>query len=91
MVFGPSPLWTLFGAWVLALWVLGSIARIGPRTAGLIRVYAMDVQVSLTALNETFVSECVRFPCVHAAATTPAQRLNVSLRSFSSRRISLPR
>src|SRR5712672_584796 len=25
---------------------------------------------------------CVRFPCVHAAATTPAQRLNVSLRSF---------
>jgi hypothetical protein len=23
-----------------------------------------------------------RFPCVHAAATTPAQRLNVSLRSF---------
>jgi hypothetical protein len=24
----------------------------------------------------------VRFPCVHAAATTPAQRLNVSLRSF---------
>jgi hypothetical protein len=24
----------------------------------------------------------VRFPCVHAAANTPAQRLNVSLRSF---------
>src|SRR3984893_13383741 len=24
----------------------------------------------------------VPFPCVHAAATTPAQRLNVSLRSF---------
>jgi len=24
----------------------------------------------------------VRFPCVHAAAITPAQRLNVSLRSF---------
>src|SRR6202011_2116920 len=24
----------------------------------------------------------VRFPCVHTAATTPAQRLNVSLRSF---------
>jgi hypothetical protein len=24
----------------------------------------------------------VRFPCIHAAATTPAQRLNVSLRSF---------
>jgi hypothetical protein len=24
----------------------------------------------------------VRFPCVHAAATTPAQRLNVSLRSY---------
>src|SRR5882724_5294435 len=24
----------------------------------------------------------VRFPCVHAAATTPAQRLKVSLRSF---------
>jgi hypothetical protein len=24
----------------------------------------------------------VRFPCVHVAATTPAQRLNVSLRSF---------
>src|SRR6202042_618354 len=24
----------------------------------------------------------VRFPCVHAAATTPAQRLDVSLRSF---------
>src|SRR4030088_2689208 len=25
---------------------------------------------------------CVRFPCIHAAATTPAQRLNVSLRSL---------
>ena len=25
---------------------------------------------------------CVRFPCVHAAATTPAQRLGVLLRSF---------
>src|SRR5258706_9611891 len=24
---------------------------------------------------------CVRFPCLHAAATTPAQRLDVSLRS----------
>ena len=24
----------------------------------------------------------VRFPCVHAAATTPEQRLNVSLRAF---------
>jgi hypothetical protein len=24
----------------------------------------------------------VRFPCVHAVATTPAQRLDVSLRSF---------
>jgi hypothetical protein len=27
---------------------------------------------------------CVRFPSVHAAATTPARRLNVSLRSFHS-------
>ena len=26
---------------------------------------------------------CVRFPCVHAVATTPAQRLGVLLRSFS--------
>ena len=26
---------------------------------------------------------CVRFPCVHAAATTPAQRLGVLLRSFT--------
>jgi hypothetical protein len=26
---------------------------------------------------------CVRFPCVHAAATTPAQRLGVPLRSFT--------
>src|SRR3989475_8887602 len=26
---------------------------------------------------------CVRFPCVHAAATTPAQRLGVVLRSFT--------
>src|ERR1035437_6067395 len=25
---------------------------------------------------------CVRFPCVHAAATTPAQDLDVLLRSF---------
>src|SRR5262249_13703053 len=25
---------------------------------------------------------CVRFPCVHAAATTPAQRLGVLLRSL---------
>src|SRR5262245_8864235 len=25
---------------------------------------------------------CVRFPCVHAVATTPAQRLGVLLRSF---------
>jgi hypothetical protein len=28
------------------------------------------------------IADHVRFPCVHAAATTPAQRLNVSLRSF---------
>ena len=34
---------------------------------------------------------CVRFPCVHAVATTPAQRLGVSLRSASPSRISLPR
>src|SRR6202011_1404807 len=34
---------------------------------------------------------CVRFPCVHAAATTPAQRLGVLLRSNSPSRISLPR
>src|SRR6266567_92787 len=26
---------------------------------------------------------CVRFPCVHAAATTPAQRLGVLIRSFA--------
>src|SRR5258705_6071775 len=26
---------------------------------------------------------CVHFPCVHAAATTPAQRLGVLLRSFT--------
>jgi hypothetical protein len=26
---------------------------------------------------------CVRFPCVHAAATTPAQRLGVSVRSVT--------
>jgi len=26
---------------------------------------------------------CVRFPCVHAVATTPAQRLGVLLRSFT--------
>src|SRR5580658_8431226 len=26
---------------------------------------------------------CVRFPCVHAVATTPAQRLGVFLRSFT--------
>jgi hypothetical protein len=25
---------------------------------------------------------CVRFPCVHAAATTPAQHLDVLFRSF---------
>src|SRR6516164_6885884 len=34
---------------------------------------------------------CVRFPCVHAVATTPAQRLGVLLRSFTPSRISLPR
>src|ERR1700756_1742939 len=34
---------------------------------------------------------CVRFPCVHAVATTPAQRLGVLLRSASPSRISLPR
>jgi hypothetical protein len=35
-------------------------------------------------VNVTFPRDrpCVRFPCVHAAATTPAQRLDVSLRSF---------
>jgi hypothetical protein len=33
---------------------------------------------------------CVRFPCVHAVATTPAQRLGVSLLIHPSR-ISLPR
>jgi hypothetical protein len=33
---------------------------------------------------------CVRFPCVHAVATTPAQRLGVSLLTHPSR-ISLPR
>src|SRR6266851_6244121 len=33
---------------------------------------------------------CVRFPCVHAAATTPAQRLGV-LFAQSPSRISLPR
>ena len=34
---------------------------------------------------------CVRFPCVHAVATTPAQRLGVVLRSFTPSRVSLPR
>src|SRR5262249_10514313 len=34
---------------------------------------------------------CVRFPCVHAVATTPAQRLGVLLRSFTPSRVSLPR
>src|SRR4030095_4350998 len=34
---------------------------------------------------------CVRFPCVHAVATTPAQRLGVPLRSLPPSRISLPR
>ncbi len=33
---------------------------------------------------------CVRFPCVHAVATTPAQRLGASSAHFPSR-ISLPR
>src|SRR5260370_2489138 len=36
-----------------------------------------------SSLTTPWGSPCfVRFPCVHAAATTPAQRLNVSLRSF---------
>src|SRR5262245_11027520 len=34
---------------------------------------------------------CVRFPCVHAVATTPAQRLGVMLRSIPPNRVSLPR
>src|SRR5262245_33106688 len=34
---------------------------------------------------------CVRFPCVHAVATTPAQRLGVVFCSFHPSRISLPR
>src|ERR1700680_2926059 len=34
---------------------------------------------------------CVRFPCVHAVATTPAQRLGVLLRSLHPSRVSLPR
>ena len=34
---------------------------------------------------------CVRFPCVHAVATTPAQRLGVLFRSSSPSRSSLPR
>src|SRR6516162_9729289 len=33
----------------------------------------------------------IRFPCVHAVATTPAQRLGVLLRSFTPSRVSLPR
>ena len=33
---------------------------------------------------------CVRFPCVHAAATTPVQRLGVLL-AHLTRRVSLPR
>src|SRR5215469_718899 len=33
---------------------------------------------------------CVRFPCVHAVATTPAQRLEVLLRSLRPSRVSLP-
>src|SRR6476619_2275846 len=34
---------------------------------------------------------CVRFPCVHAVATTPAQRLVVLFALLSPSRISLPR
>jgi hypothetical protein len=34
---------------------------------------------------------CVRFPCVHAVANTPAQRLGVPLRSLRPSRVSLPR
>src|SRR5213593_3043401 len=33
---------------------------------------------------------CARFPCVHAVATTPARRLEVSLRSLRPSRVSLP-
>src|SRR6266705_628405 len=33
----------------------------------------------------------VRFPCVHAAANTPAQRLGAPLRSIRPNRVSLPR
>src|SRR4029077_6684351 len=33
----------------------------------------------------------VRFPCVHAVAPPPAQRLGALLRSFAPRRVSLPR
>src|SRR5713101_5193763 len=33
---------------------------------------------SVIADRATGLPCCVRFPCVHAAATTPAQRLNVS-------------
>src|SRR6266851_1840008 len=34
---------------------------------------------------------CVRFPCAHAVANTPAQRLGVPLRSIRPSRVSLPR
>ena len=34
---------------------------------------------------------CLRFPCVHAVATTPAQRLAALLRSLRPSRVSLPR
>jgi hypothetical protein len=34
---------------------------------------------------------CVRFPCVHAVATTPAQRLEALLCSLRPSRVSLPR
>src|SRR5207253_3279640 len=34
---------------------------------------------------------CVRFPCVHAVANTPAQRLGAPLRSIRPNRVSLPR
>ena len=51
---------------------------------------------SLTSVRLIFLTTpwgfpcCVRFPCVHAVATTPAQRLAASSARFPSR-ISLPR
>ena len=64
--------------------VLGMVQADRYRVSDLMRHDGRQLRtlVGRGEVRAALVGGLVRFPCVHAAATTPAQRLNVSLRSF---------